>query len=432
MAATAEEDRKKQSPSLTQNLNDFLEYTAIPRRREISRTHERIIRRAVNPIVHEIGGFDDRFYVDPIDASGCYVGITHTDEFTFDILVPLPNILTPKILTKKSEFGLTSSYIDSCTCDNPYIDPLPGFGFVVADPNLTFTHDLCSKRDDCVLSTVQESFVTHAYLSPVRVLEVFKELVQQAVDKLEEECWWEREPTVYQVEVEKQGPSVTLTFLLGGETFTISLLPTIKFPGWPESINDWGLTRGSNVWLTQERSSIIRQEFHVFAAQPPEDEDASRLWCVCFYPLEKALAATADEGTFESCRQKTLAAIEAIYEENSEDFHPVSARLIRTIFLHQCVHYPNDEDWLEKRLGRAFVDLFLAIIKSLKQAKCQHVFLTDQNMLGNRAKWDLKPVVHHLKAILNDIIQNPDKTAFLPVPGRIRKMRRTERKGQMR
>ena len=206
MAASTEKETTKPSPSLTQNLTDFLEYTAKPRRREINRSHERIIRRAVNPILHEIGSFDDRFYVDSADATGCYVGITRTDEYNFDILVPLPNILTPKILTRKSEFTNSCSFIDSCACDNPYINAVRGFGFVVTDPNLTFSHDLVSSdRNDCVSSDIQESFDSHAYLSPIRVLEIFHRLIQQAVDKLEQECWWEREPTIYQVQVEKQG-----------------------------------------------------------------------------------------------------------------------------------------------------------------------------------------------------------------------------------
>ena len=124
--------------------------------------------------------------------------------------------------------------------------------------------------------------------------------------------------------------------------------------------------------------------------------------------------------------------MEAIYEENDEDFQPLSPRLIKTIFLHQCIQYPHDDDWTDRRLGRAFVDLFLAIIKSLKRAHCQHFFLPDKNLMGNVEKWDLKPVAHHLKAILNDIIENPERTAFLPVPARIRKLRRAERKAQLK
>ena len=162
---------------------------------------------------------------------------------------------------------------------------------------------------------------------------------------------------------------------------------------------------------------------------PHTDHDESRLWCICFYPLENALISTADDGcSYDSNRTKPFAALTAIFEENREDFQPVTPRLLKTVFLHQCMQYPHDEDWQEKRLGRAFVDLFLAVIKSLKRGRCEHFFLTEQNLLGNEDKYSLKPVVHHLKAILNDIVQNPDRSAFLPVPARVRKLRRTESK----
>ena len=205
MATGTEEQTQKSAPSLTANLNDFLEHTANKSKREICRSRERIIRRALNPILHELAGFDDRFYAEPIDADGCYVAVTHTDEFCFDVVVTLPNILTPKTLTSKDQNRSANSFIDTCTCDNPYVDQLPGFGYVVTDPNITFCHDLLSDHDDIVSSVIHENFVSHGYLSPVKVLDLFGELVQKAVDKLEAECWWEREPTVYQVDVEKQG-----------------------------------------------------------------------------------------------------------------------------------------------------------------------------------------------------------------------------------
>ena len=103
----------------------------------------------------------------------------------------------------------------------------------------------------------------------------------------------------------------------------------------------------------------------------------------------------------------------ALCEENQEDFHPVSARIIRTVFLYQCVQYPQDEDWELSKLGRAFVDLFLALIQALMKGVCLHFFLPETNLLAAHDKRDLKPVADHLKAILNDIVQQPDKTYFL-------------------
>ncbi len=148
---------------------------------------------------------------------------------------------------------------------------------------------------------------------------------------------------------------------------------------------------------------------------PKGAEDSRKLWCSCFYPGEILLGSKADNGSsvHQTRRRHALDALLAVCEENREDFSPVGARIIRTVFLHQCVQYPQGEDWEPGKLGRAFVDLFLALIQALLKGTVPHFFLPETNLLAAHDKRDLKPVADHLKAILNDIVQHPEKTYFL-------------------
>ncbi|XP_038057461.1 protein mab-21-like 2 [Patiria miniata] len=387
-------------PSLTANVTSYLEGHVYPEKKNIKLCHQRLIDRALAPLLRLVGEKDDRFQSEVPRTSDCTFGVTATGGHRFDVLVPLRNLLTRKRQDVSGD-EKCFTYTDSCQSDNPYVAPLPGFGFLRTDPAVTFLQDLCGREED----------EQGSLLMPGKVLRRFCRLLEEAVNALEQECFWEREPTVYQVTVELQGPAVALTLLMRGNSYTVSLLPAVNVNAWPEgTLSQWPHCS----WMSLDRIESVKPHFYLFAIRPKGTEDARKLWCSCLYPGENLLAAQADEGRgYPTCRRRALDAILAMQEENHEDFNPVGPRIIRTVFLHQCVQYPQDEDWEPDKLGRAFVDLFLAVIQALLKGACPHFFLPETNLLAGYDRRDLKPVADHLKAILNDVVQRPDKTFFL-------------------
>ncbi|XP_022091511.1 protein mab-21-like [Acanthaster planci] len=390
----------KSKPSLTANITSYLEGHVYPEKRTTRLSHQGLIERTVAPILQLVGENDDRFQTDVPRTSDCTFGVTAVGEHRFDILVPLRNLLTRKSQGVPAETECFT-YTDSSQSANPYVKPLPGFGFVRTDTTVTLLQDLCGRNED----------EQGSLLMPGKVLRRFHRHIEAAVHTLEQECFWEREPTVYQVMVQLEGPSVTLTVLMRGNTYTVSLLPAIHVNTWPgEILSQWPHCS----WMSLNKIESVKSHFYLFAIRPKGTDDARKLWCGCFYPGEILLASQADDGSNkDTCRHRALDAMLAVQDENCQDFHPVTSRIIRTAFLHQCVQYPQDEDWEPDKLGRAFVDLFLAIIQGLIKGACSHFFLPQTNLLAGYDKKDLRRVAAHLKVILNDVVQRPDQTNFL-------------------
>ena len=204
--------------------------------------------------------------------------------------------------------------------------------------------------------------------------------------------------------------------ILSGDEYTIDLIPALSFNGgWPKSVQEWGpkCAARPNQWLDYARMSKVKQSFSVYGARPPPGHDAFRLWCTNFSLSEKILVQSVidDDAEGTSCRASALLALLSLCEENPQEFHPVTPRIVKTAFLHQCTQFPLQDDWAPHKLGRAFVDLFLAVIAMLKSGTCDHYFLPSANILD--ISEDLKPVAHHLKAILSDIVEHPHSTQFL-------------------
>ncbi|XP_054768971.2 putative nucleotidyltransferase MAB21L1 [Lytechinus pictus] len=428
MAGTGENSTKsKNKISLSNSLTKYLHDTVLPRRREIQEVHRALIRRIIGPILRKISELDDRFQSECEgllnETCESFVGVNHCQYYKVDIAVVLSNLLSPKCLEKSSQEPLLqgqqpAAFLDSAACDNPYISPLSGFGYVLADTEKLLLHDLLSIKQDEVSSAQHDdvSFSNRSFLSPGKVVKRFANLVEESVEILLEECIWEEEPTVYEISVKREGHLVRLHVILRGEEYTIELIPALELTGWwPKSLQNWGpeCAARPNQWLDYARMSKVKNKFHVFPARPPPGHDAFRLWCTYFSLSEKVLAQTVieDDVPEVSCRAPILLTMLSLCEENSEEFYPVTPRIITTAFLHQCTQYPLQDDWTPNKLGRAFVDLFLSLIDMLKSGMCNHYFLPSYNILDNSE--DLKPVAHHLKAILNDIVENPNKTQFL-------------------
>lgn len=439
MAEKNETKKSKNKISLTNSLSNYITTSVLPRRQEVKHVHAALIRRIVTPILDKVGELDDRFRCERAGLKqegegNCYVGLNHNEYYRVDLVVALPNLLSSKLIAKKPDEPLlpgqsSAAFLDSIACDNPYISPLPGFGYVLADPAKTLVHDLLSIKQDDVSSAQHEdvSFASKSFLSPGKVMKTFFNLVEESVDILLEDCVWEEEPTIYEISAKREGHCVKIHVIFRGEEYTIELIPALEFSGsWPQSLQKWGpdCAARPNHWLDYARMSKVKHKFHVYAARPPPGHDAFRLWCTCFCLSEKVLAQSAmeEDAPESSCRASVLLAMLALCEENYEEFHPITPRIVTTAFLHQCTQYPLNEDWAPHKLGRSFIDLFMALIGMLKSGKCNHYFLPSANIL--EISDDLKPVVHHLKAILNDIVENPHRTQFLH-----HSSRRTERAG---
>lgn len=212
------------------------------------------------------------------------------------------------------------------------------------------------------------------------------------------------------------GPAVTLTAYMTGEVFVVHLLPGVPISGnWPETLRKWGPPSAvrPNAWLVSQLMNRVMENFIVFPGQTPDQEDP-RLWAMCFYCSEKKLCQIAAEQNPLTIHREVWLALESLCAENEEAFHPINPRLLRMIFLHQCMQFPHKEDWMPKKMGRAFVDIFLSIISCTKSGSLPHFFIPQLNMLGHVRKSDLKGVSRHLKAILNNIVANPNKTKFIP------------------
>ncbi|XP_077998862.1 protein mab-21-like [Glandiceps talaboti] len=388
----------------------YADRVVIPREKRTKRSQNFIINRLVNPILEEIGNLDDRFRSEKVKTNGCYVGLKNTGGWNFDVLVSLNNLLSCKILSDVP-VEETAVFIDSNDCDNPYLTGVPGFGYVATDPHLTFVHGLLSKDDVPVDST--EYFPCERYLSPQRVLKHFCHLAEQAVEKLEEDCFLERTPTVYGVDVEITGPTVQLTILMAGQTYYVQLVPSVKFPGFPKSAMSWGGRSERNDWLSKERVDQIKSHFYAFPNKAPEDSDPSRLWCCFYLAKEVELVKTANRGQSDCCRALVEQIMRTLCEENSQDFCPIDSRIVRIAFLQQCIQFPNSYTWTFDKIGYAFIDIFEAILDCLAFGTCQHFFIQETNLLGGYSVKELRQVAAHLQAILNDIVTRPMKTQFL-------------------
>ncbi|XP_072174598.1 protein mab-21-like 3 [Diadema setosum] len=428
----ASKKKSHSKQSLSNALNGHIEYHVIPKQEEIKRIHFAILNRIIIPILNRVGEIDDRFRCDcdeyrglkSLDGAHNLVGLNYRERYRVDIAVVLSNLLTSKCISNPDdERNLTvqqfsSAFLDSAACDNPYISSLPGFGYVLTDASKSLTHDLLSIKQDDVSSAQHESldFANRSFLSPGKVIKRFLSLVEESIEILLAECVWEEEPTIYEISVKREGSLVRLHVILSGEEYTIDLVPVLELGGWwPKSIQAWGPPGAArpNQWLDYARMTRVKQKFYVSAARPPPGHDAFRLWSTCFFVSEKILSQSVVEemDAQSSCRAAVLLAMRSLCEENQEDFHPITPRLVTIAFLHQCTQYPLEDDWAPHKLGRAFVDLFMALIAAVKAGVCSHYFLPSVNILDNSQ--DLKPVVHQLKAILSDIVENPQKTQFL-------------------
>ncbi|XP_070562016.1 protein mab-21-like [Ptychodera flava] len=388
----------------------YADKVVYPNEKKTKRAQAFIINRVVNPILEEIGNLDDRFRSEKVKADGCYVGLMKTGGWDFDVLICLNNLLKCKVVGDFPDKE-PAMFIDSNNCDNPYLTGVPGFGYVATDPNLTFIHGLYSPNNVPVDTT--QYFPCERYLSPQKVLKQYCYLAEQAVGSLEEECFWEQMPTVYGVDVDIFGPTVQLTILMEGETFNVHLVPSIKFPEFPDSAKAWGRRTERNDWLSKEKVDQIKESFYVFPNKAPEDTDPTRLWCCFYLAKEVELAKTADKGQPDACRVLVEQIMSTLCEENCEDFHPINRRIIRTVFLQQCVQFPHAYTWAIEKIAYAFIDMFEALLDSLAFASCPHAFLPETNLLGSYKPKELRRVAEHLQAILHDIVSRPMKTKFL-------------------
>ncbi|KAJ8022173.1 Protein mab-21-like 2 [Holothuria leucospilota] len=421
--ADSDDNKKDPRPSLSNILQDYVDETISCSKKVLQWHQEKILNRVVNPILSLIGDFDDRFHAQLLNAGSCYVGLLHSKPYEFDAVVKLPHLTSNKALGPGDDFPRpTSFFIDSSSCDNPYVNKLPGFGYLVVNEDKTLLHNLLSDRDDVVNS--DKILEKESFVCPKKVMSVFYKSIQRAVQVLEEKQWWEEEPSVFEVKVKKQDPSVTVTAFLTGEVFTVHLLPGIPFSdNWPETLKQWGPSTAvrPNAWLTSLRMREVMEDFVVFPGQSPADEDP-RLWAMCFYYSEKKLCKAAEQQSTHTIHKEARLALEALCVENEEAFYPINPRILRIIFLHQCMQFPHEEDWLQKKLGRAFVDLFLAVISATKSRDCPHFFIPTLNMFGNFRRSDLKQVSRHLRAILNNILENPEKSNFFPKRRKVKKV----------
>eukprot|EP00057_Strongylocentrotus_purpuratus_P010947 XP_011665421.1 PREDICTED: uncharacterized protein LOC105438823 [Strongylocentrotus purpuratus] len=222
--------------SLSNSLTKYLQDTVLPRRQEIQEVHRALIRRIIAPILSKVGELDDRFQSECEgllnETGNSFVRVNHSEYYKVDVAVVLSNLLSPKCLAKSSQDPplqgqgqLPAAFLDSAACDNPYISPLFGFGYVLADPEKLLIHDLLSIKQDDVSSAQHDdiSFSNKSFLSPGKVVKRFANLVEESVEILLEECVWEKEPTVYEISVKREGHVVRLHAILRGEEYTIEL-----------------------------------------------------------------------------------------------------------------------------------------------------------------------------------------------------------------
>ena len=140
----------KSRPSLTENVTSYLNGHIYPEKRRIQSNQQRLIDRAVVPILRLVGENDDRFQTDVPSTSDCLFGVTASEEHHFDILIPLRNLLTRKRRDVPPVGECFFTFKDSCQSGNPYVTPVPGFGYLTTDTSVTFLQDLSSRKDDHV------------------------------------------------------------------------------------------------------------------------------------------------------------------------------------------------------------------------------------------------------------------------------------------
>lgn len=203
MAANEENDKDIPRPSLSKILLEYVNDTVSSRSQALKDLHQRVLVRVVNPILSRIGHFDDRFQAGELDAGSCYVGLQHTKPYEFDCVVILHSLTSNKSLQTTDEGTCNSVFLDSSACDNPYVSKLPGYGFLVVDENKTLVHNLTSEQNDPVNS--EQLVENECFLCPKKVTSVFFKAVQRAVKELQDEQWWEEEPSVFEVNVFRQG-----------------------------------------------------------------------------------------------------------------------------------------------------------------------------------------------------------------------------------
>lgn len=199
------EDTEKPIPrqSLSKILLAFVRDTVSPRNHLINESHKRVLQRVINPILHRIGNFDDRFQAAELDADSCYVGLQHSKPYEIDCVVRLHSLTSSKLLLKPDERCNNSVFLDSSGCDNPYVQNLPGYGFLLVDENKTLVHNLTSERTDQVHS--EQVVENEKFLCPKKVYSIFFKCINRAVEELQDEQWWEEEPSVFEVKVSRQG-----------------------------------------------------------------------------------------------------------------------------------------------------------------------------------------------------------------------------------
>ncbi|XP_071945716.1 uncharacterized protein [Antedon mediterranea] len=454
-----EKKKKKTRPtrtSLSAVLNNFANCDVIPRQRYKESIQLRVVNRVIEPILRTVGEMDDRFCISELggrltDENGTTsknasvrlnarhhtvvnrtTGMNKNNVYEFDLLVVIPNLFvnfgrnafsggennaaggrskpTLKSSTKEDK---SVTFIDSTCCNNPYTPVLNGFGYLAINADNILVHDLVSCLNDSV-DNIGRGIERETYLCPHKFVQTFSTLVSEAVEELDKKCFWEKEPTVFEVKLCNQGSGINLKILLAGETFTVDILPALLLHSWPESMNSWYKQHLSNKWLSSQRIGMVKKDLYLICDTTAKNVD-ERLWKVCYEKSECTLLEYADSHQVDSCRYKAYSILETLIEDNAADFAPWTPRLLRNIFIEQCIQYPHDEDWYGSKLGRAFVDLFQAIISSIKSCESTHVFTQNNLLKGAGTESEMKQISRHLKAILQDIIKQPDKSAFLSI-----------------
>ncbi|XP_078601391.1 cyclic GMP-AMP synthase-like [Branchiostoma floridae x Branchiostoma japonicum] len=248
-------------------------------------------------------------------------------------------------------------------------------------------------------STSLASYLTpDGYLSPKKLLNRFRGLVERAVNSLRKAEAGIFKGLDVELEEEKDGcPAVTLVVSKEqeGTHISIDLVLALELPKpWPRCTEGWGY--GVTGWLTERQiRAMERTVLHTVAKSAPYDKDPGghKLWRLSFSQVEMDLFKSdmlnpTDSGNHATtCRKDCLRCLKYIKlqvipinvvgtDSGFASYH------LKTVLLHAIAKRPEVNFWEKENLVTCLVYLIDELVLCIDNRHLPHFFIPGYNLFN--------------------------------------------------